>query len=212
MKLKEVWKEIEDRRKCSECPLKDKSYPLLFKTEMRVKIMAITEGPNEEAKPEFIASLANHPTFTYLQAFFRGRFQPMLSGSGTYWTHLRKCFLKKGKCNFTSDNRKAIEECSSNYLKSEIEAANPRLIVAVGRKVAGFLLKEDKELGGLSLKGLILGGGIFRVKVCMSPIDVCVVPHPSGRSMFWVNLAKGRNSCDASRILTNISSKIAKSL
>jgi len=108
MKIKEVWKEIEEREKCSECPLKDKSRPLFFKTEKRVKIMVITEGPNEEAEPEVIASLANHPTFTFLQALFKGRFQPMQSDSGTYWTHLRKCFLKIGQYDFTRDDTKAF--------------------------------------------------------------------------------------------------------
>ncbi len=60
--------------------------------------MVITEGPNEEAEPEFIASIANHPTFTFLQALFKGNFKPYNKEHSkeinVYWTHVRKCFLK----------------------------------------------------------------------------------------------------------------------
>ena len=76
--MEAIWRDIEEREKCDGCPLIKNSRPLIFDGEhvKWVKVMVITEGPNEEAEPEFIASIANHPTFTFLQALFKGNFKP----------------------------------------------------------------------------------------------------------------------------------------
>jgi len=98
--MEAIWRDIEEHKKCDGCPLIKNSRPLIFDGEhvKWVKVMVITEGPNEEADPKFIASIANHPTFTFLQALFKGNFKPYYKkhdkNTNVYWTHVRKCFLK----------------------------------------------------------------------------------------------------------------------
>jgi len=208
VEIRELWQQIENRKRCNKCPLKDKSRPLLFKPKNRVRVLVVTEGPNEEAEPDFIASIANHPTFTFLQALFRGKFQPIGEEANVYWTHLRKCFLKIGNkrvCN-SADEDKALKNCSSQYLEKEINAVKPKLILAVGGKATWFLrsISKDRRLRG-NLKNLIFEkGGIFNnVKIGEAVFDVCVVPHPSGKNTSWTKLPP-----NAKEVLENISAKI----
>lgn len=77
--LKEILENVRMRARCNSCPLKEfkNNYsPLIFEPDHEVRIMVITYGPNRTEKPEVIASLANHPTYTYLSALFGGNFRP----------------------------------------------------------------------------------------------------------------------------------------
>jgi len=96
-----ILNEIKNRERCGSCPLKnyENDYsPLVFEPDREVKVMVITYGPNRTENPEVIASLANHPTFTYLSALFGGNFRPKENATA-YWTHLRKCFIDVGDEN-----------------------------------------------------------------------------------------------------------------
>ena len=90
--LNRILEEIKKKKKCGSCPLKDRSQPLIFEPDREVRIMVISYGPNRTKKPDVIASLVNHPTFTYLSALFGGNFRPKENATA-YWTHLRKCFI-----------------------------------------------------------------------------------------------------------------------
>ena len=116
--LESIWTEIEERKSCDSCPLKDPLErkgikPLIFKPKRDVKVMVITYGPNRIRSPEIIASLANHPTYTYLSALFGGRFVPMGENATAYWTHLRKCFIKdeNGNSFLKNDERYNVPMC-----------------------------------------------------------------------------------------------------
>jgi len=228
--LERVWNDIKRYVNCYDCPLKNVSRPLLFEGEHVnwVKVMVVTEGPNEEAEPEFIASMANHPTFTFLQALFKGNFKPRYEKHrekpNVYWTHVRKCFLKtkqtknltKDEKNFKGIGDRAAKICSlkAEYLRREIEALKPKLIVAVGGKAVEALFKysKDKRLHGKINELVFKKGGIFSgVKIGEVTTDVIVVPHPSGKSKeTWVGLAKKHPK--AYEVLENISLKIVEKL
>lgn len=199
--LEEIWKLIEDKSLCNGCPLIDNP-PLLFKVKnpWKIKAMFITEGPNRVASREFIASVANHPTYTFLSSITGCKFRPM-DGEGVdanaYWTHVRKCFLKPKNAKNRKQNegygQQALKKCAyeAKYLLMEIEALKPKLIVAVG----GEALKAVREYSGSkdlegNLKELILKrGGIFHsIKIGSLETTVIVLPHPSGRNPFWNSL------------------------
>lgn len=141
-KLKEIWKEIK-KYDDPNCPLKTK--PLLFRIPKRANVMVITEGPNVEEKAENIASLANHPTFTFLQPMFKGKFRPLGRGATAYWTHLRKCPLREAPraLGRTTDEdkrkgHKALRICAGKFLLQELKALKPKLVVAVGEEAKNF--------------------------------------------------------------------------
>ena len=185
MKLEEIWKRIEKRLECNNCPLKEKSIPLLFKPASPVKVMVVTEGPNRIEDKEFIASLGNHPTFTYLTALAGGKFIPEGQDANVYWTHLRKCFIKKKRDPLCSEDEveTALEICVKAYLFKEIEAVNPELIIAVCRAKDFFNLKGVKlqEILARETKGPIT------VEIDGVSRKVMIVPHPSCLNRFWTD-------------------------
>lgn len=148
--LAEIWNEIEN---CTspDCPLGG-GEPLIFKPERNVNVMVITEGPNEYQEPEVVASLANHPTFTFLQAMFKGKFQPRGKQATVYWTHVRKCFLKRSRSKVNKEDRRkgreALRVCSEKYLLRELKALKPKLVIVVGNSAKKFFSGYDEKLKG----------------------------------------------------------------
>jgi len=212
MEIKFIWEEIYERKNCDNCPLKYKSHPLLFKPAKRVKVMVVTEGPNEEAEPEFITSIANHPTFTFLRTLFQGKFQPQGANANVYWAHLRKCFLRtrSGKRFIgDKDEDKALEICSKNYLVREIKALKPKFIVATGSKADKFFSKYDDRLKRKKLEDLVFKeGGVFNnVGIEEFTTKIIIVPHPSGRNTLWTKLP-----INAKKVLEKIQKEIIKNL
>ncbi len=231
--LRKIWEDIRNRARCDSCPLKDeKIEPLIFEPDREVKVMVITYGPNRIESKGVIASLANHPTYTYLSALFGGNFRPEENATA-YWTHLRKCFIKDEKGNLLIPNssgkplnkkeeiklegdidKKAREICTKVYLKEEIEAVQPELILAVGREAVNFLksISEDDRLSKTDLSGIFLDqkGMLNNVKLNMGlTVNVAVVPHPSGKSRFFVNPSPEEKEKIA-KILENIKENILK--
>lgn len=221
--LSTILEEVRSGKKCHSCLLKEKRQPLIFEPDREVRVMAITYGPNRTEDPEIIASLANHPTYTYLSALFGGNFRPEKDATA-YWTHLRKCFIKdeNGKLlitNFSEKtlDRKAREVCSREYLTEEIKAVQPELILAVGEEVVNFLssISEDDRLKD-NFKDVFLrqyGKGMLdNVKLKMGlTVNVAVVPHPSGRSRFFVNSSMEEKEKIA-EILESIRKNILKAI
>lgn len=189
--LEQVWGEIENWGRCGDCPLKGNTYKhLLFKPCHPVSVMVVTEGPNRVENKEFIASLANHPTFTYLTALAGGEFTPEGEGANVYWTHVRKCFVQDETGQpLTDDVKGALESCwATKYLDDEIAAVRPKLIVAVGGKAKDFLGKYNSKLYG-TLEGVLKiqakSNQPMEVNINGFSTMAAVVPHPSGRSFFW---------------------------
>jgi len=187
LELADIWQMIEEKQKCNGCRLRARK-PLIFRLKSPIKVVVVTEGPNRQESPEFVASIANHPTYTFLYTLFGGCFTPIDSTScqaNVYWTHVRKCFLN-GTGRKTID--RALKICSSAYLAAEIKAARPRLVVAVGRKVLGFFEEFDQRFAG-GLREVVFkkqSGGVFTgVRLDDFICDVSVVPHPSGRNVTW---------------------------
>lgn len=209
VELKEILERIRENKRsgegaCRDCPMRDPQWkgcewePLLIEPENPhlIRVMVVTEGPNRQADVEYIVSLANHPTYTYIYTLFKGQFKPRGRDANSYWTHVRKCFLdgsKKGK--------KALSKCK-RYLKEEIKALKPRLIIAVG----GEALNAVFEKRGLKLEEAFYSqeGGVYG-KLVMDGFEceVSVVPHPSGRSRFW-----NQPQNETKRILEDVAKKI----
>ena len=196
--LRQVWGEIERQERCDNCPLKQRSGPLLFKPQHSVSVMVITEGPNRKESKAFIASLANHPTFTYLTALAGGEFIPEGKGANVYWTHVRKCFIRdENRKPFYKEVKetlakrlddKALANCwVAGYLGDEIKAIVPKLIVAVGGEAKDFLGRFDNKLS-LTLEELIQTESKqpLEVNIDRFSTKVAVVPHPSSQNRFWI--------------------------
>jgi len=188
--LNKILEDIKDRKMCT-CPLKECSRPLILKPDREVNIVVITQGPNRFESEEFIASPANHPTYNYLNSLFSGKFSPMKEATA-YWTHLRKCFLKDERGNLFTKERedKILKTCGRAYLEDEIKAVQPEFILAVGEKVLEFLSRMS---GDIRLQGSFeevfkrQKDGLFdKVRTCESTYTLAIVPHPSGRSRFWI--------------------------
>ena len=162
---------------------------LLLKPESldAVKAMVITEGPNRPEPVEVLVSPLNHPTFTFLYTIFSGNFRPVGRDANVYWTHVRKCFL--GNSGF-SEGREAMRLCQ-NYIHHEILALKPKLIVTVGASALKAIYKmssDERIRGKLESAFLRQQDKIYReVKVENVKFDLAVLPHPSGRNMFWNN-------------------------
>ena len=212
-KIKEIWRDIRGKAKCGDCPLKDKSYPLLFEIKKNVRVMVITEGPNEEACKDFIASIANHPTFTFLYSLFKGRFKPCGENVNVYWTHLRKCFLKIGEKpnqqDYTEDSYKALKICSEAYLLDEIKALKPKLIISVGDKAKNFFSQYITKLRRKKLREAVFkdGGIFYNINITEITFNLIIVPHPSGRNKLWTELPS-----NAREVIEKISEEIVKYL
>ena len=111
-------------------------------------------------------------------------------------------------------DKKAREICTKVYLKEEIEAVQPELILAVGREAVNFLksISEDYRLSKTDLSGIFLDqkGMLNNVKLNMGlTVNVAVVPHPSGKSRFFVNPSPEEKEKIA-KILENIKENILK--
>ena len=191
--LKSVWKFIEENKEaskgaCSHCPLRSCRL-LLLKPESldAVRVMVITEGPNRPEPIEVLVSPLNHPTFTFLYTMFSGNFRPVGHGANVYWTHVRKCFLSNGGFR---EGREAMRLCR-NYIYHEILALKPKLIVAVGASALNAIHRvslDERIRDKLESAFLRQRDEIYReVKVEGVKFDLAVLPHPSGRNMFWNN-------------------------
>jgi len=195
--LRSVWKFIEENKEagkgvCSRCPLRSCKL-LLLKPETlnAVKVMVITEGPNRLEPIEVLASPLNHPTFTFLYTIFSGNFRPVGRGANVYWTHVRKCFLDNGGFR---KGREAMRLCQ-NYIYHEILALKPKLIVTVGASALKAIYKvssDERIRDKLESTFLRQQDEIYEeVKLENVKFDLTVLPHPSGRNMFWNNPPKG---------------------
>jgi len=215
MELYTIWERIkENKRKrlgpCSNCPLGAPGWvgsnwePLLLEPEHpeSIGVMVVTEGPNRKADKKHLISMANHPTFTFLYALFRGKFEPCGEFANAYWTHVRKCFVNGRK----GDGFRAISRCKP-YLLEEIRALKPKLIVSVGGKALNTLFNRR---GGVNLKKAFESqvGGVFdTLDIDGFSCEVSVVPHPSGLSRFW-----NKPPQKTANILNNIMKKIEATL
>jgi len=195
--LRSVWESIEKNKEygnesCGQCPLLTCKLLLIKPTKLdQIGIMVITEGPNRPESIEVLTSPLNHPTFTFLYTIFRGNFRPLGCDANVYWTHVRKCFLdKKG----LKEGREAIHHCQ-HYISSEISSLKPKLIVTVGMSAlrTAYIMSLDERLNDkLESAFLRQQDGIYReVKLGNLNIDVAVLPHPSGRNVFWNNPPEG---------------------
>lgn len=212
--LKKVWAEVEGWKRCGGCPLRKKSEPLLFKPQRPVNVMVITEGPNRVEDRDFIASLANHPTYTYLTALSGGKFIPEGESANVYWTHVRKCFVKNENGEPLSELDKngkiALAKCwKAGYLNDEIKAG-PELIVAVGKRAKRFLAELVSSFEG-DLKDVFIkqikNGELPVVEIYGKPTKAVVVPHPSPRSRFWARPPKG-----AKEVLETVKDEFVKAI
>ena len=184
---------IEKRKKCSGCPLlREGRRPLVIKpsSEDGVKAVVVTESPWEiEWDIDLVTSIANIPTFPYLYCLLGGEFRPV-ENANTYWTHTCKCPLK----NIPQKN-KAIKFCSKAYLRDEIEAVDPKLVIAVGGSALKFFAREtgDRRLRGkLTEVFLNQSKGIYDgVQLGSAVFSLAVAPHPSRKSRLWNKPPKG---------------------
>jgi len=161
---------------CEHCSLREDRGPALIEcAEDYPQVMVVSESPAgkphetkdlEEWKRIVLKSCYDKSTGDLSSARDMGDFLGRLTRGrvcgGTadirshtlYWTHTVKCFLQNKDRGIRETKRVrradfawAIRQCS-RYLREEVEAANPRLIVGVGTSVAG------RKLGELGLSNL----------------------------------------------------------
>ena len=211
MKLLKVIEEISSEKRCVGCPLKGKRKPLVIEPYPTdgIKVVVVTESPWEYVENiELSTSIANVPTFPYLYCLLDGKFKPR-EEANAYWTHTCKCYLKGISL---TERKKAIKICSEAYLKSEIEAVQPKLVVAVGKSALSYFARatQDKRLKGrLTRVFLNQANGIYEgVRLGSATFSLAVVPHPSGKNRFWNELPQGTLQA-FKRIIKDIKEKIS---
>ncbi|MBC7130918.1 hypothetical protein H5T51_06855 [Candidatus Bathyarchaeota archaeon] len=194
MKLIQVIEEIASQRKCTECPLKESRKPLVVKPRpiSAIKAVVVTESPWQYVEDiERLTSIANVYIFPYLYCLLSGNFRPR-ENANTYWTHTCKCYLKGTS---PQQRKRAIEICSEAYLRSEIEAVQPKLVVAVGNSALKYFARQTRDnrlRGELTNVFLKQANGIFEnVKLGSANFSLAVVPHPSGKNRFWNKMPLG---------------------
>lgn len=86
-----------------------------------------------------------------------------------YWTHYQKCFpgIKNGS------HKQPREKCAKKYLKYEIEAFKPELIICMGNHAIKYITGEKKLLNSISNNGKI---GIM---ISGKKVPVISITHPS---------------------------------
>lgn len=192
MSLRDFWNYLESckslkRDLCSKCPLASSQILLIKPSDpSRVYVTVVSEGPTKYQPVELLTSLANHPTYTYIQALFGGRFRPIGDNATAYWTHVRKCFIdgreKSGKL--------ALNICQ-RYLKRELTVAKPKLLVTVGERAYRSVRRSlgAKPSGKDYTKYFLrqLYGEFDHVKIGNGEATLVTVPHPSGRNRLWNN-------------------------
>ena len=211
MNLIEVIEEITSQRKCTKCPLKESRKPLVIKPHpmSAIKAVVITESPWQCVEDiEQLTSIANIYTFPYLYCLLSGNFRPR-ENANTYWTHTCKCYLKGTS---PQERKKAIKICSEAYLQSEIEAVQPKLVVAVGNSALTYFARQTRDnrlQGKLTNVFLKQADGIFKnVKLGSANFSLAVVPHPSGKNRFWNKMPQGAVQA-FKRIIKNIKEEIS---
>jgi uracil-DNA glycosylase len=181
MNLQLVWQEIESKAGCHGCSLEEEGEPLVLKPDNvdEIRVLVITEGPNKRIDRDFLTSVANHPTYTFLFSVFGGKFRPVGKSTNSYWTHVRKCFINGD----VGKGKEALNTCSEAYLESEIESLEPRVILSVGNEALKFLSRYDKRLKG-KLTEIFKNQteGIYEeVLIDDTEVAIAVVPHPRAR-------------------------------
>jgi uracil-DNA glycosylase len=207
--LSRIWKEIENCPR-SDCPLHPPR-PLLLKPGRSVNVMVITEGPNRPLEPGAIASLANHPTFTLLQAMFQGKFKPRSEQATAYWTHVRKCFLRDSQRNVSEEDKQKASRICEEYLEGELKALRPRLVVAVGDHARKFFGRYDSELKRSGLLEVFRSCNPKPMDVDKFSFELIILPHPSGRNAWWGDKLIEKDP-DAPKRLEDLSNRILSAL
>lgn len=107
-----------------------------------------------------------------------------------YFSAVARCFPGKAKGGNGDRVPDAIEiENCSRHLRDEIQALQPKFILAVGRLAITQILGEERFPKSASLESVI--GKKFRVQIHGVEADVIPLPHPSGASS-WPHREPGK--------------------
>jgi len=135
------WEELEQKIKaCTLCPLhKSRINTVMGVGNRQADLLIIGEAPgaNEDKQGEPFVGRAGKLLDAMLQAIG-------LSRDKIYIANILKCRPPNNRDPLPSE-----VACCTPYLKQQIDWLKPKLIVAVGRIAAHFLLETDKSLGSL---------------------------------------------------------------
>jgi hypothetical protein len=180
---------------CTECKAvgKSKGKPLLFEpVEEKPAIMLISQAPGKPGKQEF-ACVYEWVSNTFIPRLFDEAHKKFCltqdwKCTPVYWTHLGKCFPGSGKGGHIPPSK----DCANEFLRRELRATEPALVIGLGAKVWDFFRKyAQEELSNCTLtdsvkwmtndpsRRILIGIGELR-------FELVILPHP-GRSgsAYW---------------------------
>ncbi|HII00485.1 TPA: hypothetical protein HA351_02125 [Methanosarcinaceae archaeon] len=174
-----------------KCGRDETAIPKTVEVRDTQKILLITRDPSNQAnKLDDVTSFEN--------SFFREKILPILFAdykaekakedrkhfenfrekflSLFYWTHYQKCFPGKKE----GAHKQPRIECAKRYLKREIEAFEPEIIICMGGKAVGYVTsKAAGYVNGEKLPRTISKNGNNHVTYSGKKIPLIALTHPS---------------------------------
>ncbi|MCQ1534488.1 hypothetical protein FTO70_02005 [Methanosarcina sp. KYL-1] len=175
-----------------KCGRDETAIPKTVEIKDTQKILLITRDPSNQAnKLDDVTSFEN--------SFFMDKVLPILFAdyetekakkdmkyfedfrekflSLFYWTHYQKCFPGKRE----GAHKQPRKKCATRYLKTEIEAFDPEIIICIGAKAVDHVIKEAVErVKGEKLLQTISKNGNNHVTYSGKKIPFIALTHPSG--------------------------------
>ncbi len=174
-----------------KCGRDETAVPKTVEVRDTQKILLITRDPSNQAnKLEDVTGFEN--------SFFRNKVLPILFAdykaeeskkdrtyfedfrekflSLFYWTHYQKCFPGKKE----GAHKQPRKKCANRYLKREIEAFEPEIIICMGGKAVGYVIGEAVGyVKNEKLPNTISKNGNNHVIYSGKKIPLIALTHPS---------------------------------
>lgn len=139
----ELARAIDNELKTCTCNNKKGPFPFYFQINPSKKIVLITWSPTFQAVYRHLVStrffrclcLSLYGPYPNLDVF------ESIVNRDIYWTHYHKCYVPK------SERENISSQCAKKYLKREIKALSPNLVMILGEPVIKRLLGETVRKG-----------------------------------------------------------------
>lgn len=184
-KLKDLHKRLEVCRKCPEVCDRPVHGPAL---STKVILVGQAPGAHEGKRGKPFAHTAGKTLFQWLGQATSLSEEELRER--IYFSAMTRCFpgKAKGGKGDRPPSPKEIENCSE-FLREEIAALQPTLIIAVGKIAISEVLRSARITPATPLEDIV--GKKIKAEFHGHEADVIALPHPSGVSM-WPHTPVGR--------------------
>lgn len=170
---------------CTECPLHERRTKTVFGVgDSRTKVMFVGEAPgrDEDVKGEPFVGRAGQLLTKILAAVD-------LKRENVYITNILKCRPPNNR-----DPQESEIRCCEEYLKKQIELIQPKLVCALGRISAQWLLRTNAPLSTLRTGEYYYEG----IRVLPTYHPAALLRNPAYKKPTWEDFKKLKAILDAS--------------